>query len=87
MSPTFAGTYSPEFDRVTLEAGQDLAKNGNPVQSSQNFVGELTTPQFPWTAFTIVLVLLRYAGGRRRDPHAAGTRQTPVAAETRRRHR
>src|SRR4051812_45390721 len=26
MSPTWAGTYSPTFDRVTLEAGQDIAK-------------------------------------------------------------
>lgn len=57
MSPSFAGTYSPVFDRVTLEAGQDLAKTGNPVQSSKNFLGELTTPHFPWTPFTIVLVL------------------------------
>ena len=43
MSPTWAGTYSPTFDRVTLEAGQDIAKNGDPVQSSKNFVSELTT--------------------------------------------
>ncbi len=57
MSPSFAGTYSPVVDRVTLEAGQDLAKNGNPVQSSKNFVSELTTPHFPWTPFTIVVVL------------------------------
>ncbi|MBV9091781.1 MAG: hypothetical protein JO044_18045 [Mycobacteriaceae bacterium] len=57
LSPSFAGTYSPAFDRVTLEAGQDLAKTGNPVQSAHNFVGELTTPQFPWTALTIVLVI------------------------------
>lgn len=57
MSPSFAGTYSPVFDRVTLEAGQDLAKTGESVQSSKNFLGELTTPHFPWTPFTIVLVL------------------------------
>ena len=57
ISPSFAGTYSPTFDRVTLEAGQDVAKTGDPVQSSKNFVSELTTPHFPWTAFTIVLVL------------------------------
>lgn len=58
LSPTWAGTYSPNFDRVTLEAGQDLAKNGDPVQSSKNFVGELTTPHFPWTAFSIGLTVL-----------------------------
>lgn len=57
ISPFFAGTYSRHFDRVTLEAGQDVAKTGNPVLSAQNFVGELTTPHFPWTPFTIVLVL------------------------------
>ncbi len=57
ISPTWAGTYSPVFDRVTLEAGQDIAKTGNSVQSAQNFVGELTTPHFPWTALTIVLVI------------------------------
>jgi hypothetical protein len=42
---------------VTLEAGQDVAKDRNPVQSSQNFVSELTTQHFPWTSFTIVVVL------------------------------
>lgn len=57
ISPSFAGTYSTHFDRVTLEAGQDVAKTGNPVQSSKNFVSELTTQHFPWTPFTIVLVL------------------------------
>jgi hypothetical protein len=57
MSPSFAGTYSPTFNRVTLEAGEDMAKNGNPVQSSKNFVSELTTPHFPWTAFTVVVVV------------------------------
>jgi len=57
ISPSFAGTYSPVFDRVTLEAGQDVAKTGDPVQSSKNFVGELTTPHFPWTPFTIVVVV------------------------------
>jgi hypothetical protein len=58
MSPIWAGTYSTKFDRVTLEAGQDLAKNGDPVQSSKNFVSELTTPHFPWTAFSILLIVL-----------------------------
>lgn len=57
LSPSFAGTYSPVFDRVTLEAGQDLARTGDPVQSSKNFVSELTTTHFAWTPFTIVLVL------------------------------
>jgi hypothetical protein len=58
MSPTWAGTYSKDYDRVTLEAGQDVAKNGDPVVSAKNFVSELTTPHFPWTAFSVVLTLL-----------------------------
>jgi hypothetical protein len=58
LSPTFVGSYSPAFDRVTLEAGQDVARTGDPVQSSKNFVGELTTPHFPWTTFTVVLFLV-----------------------------
>jgi hypothetical protein len=57
ISPYFAGTYSGQFDRVTVEAGQDMAKTGDPVLSSQNFVNELATPEFPWTPLTIVLVL------------------------------
>jgi hypothetical protein len=57
ISPIWAGTYSPVYDRVTLEAGQDVAKTGDPVQSSKNFVSELTTQHFPWTPFTIVVVL------------------------------
>lgn len=56
VSPFYAGTFSPVYDRVTLEAGQDLAKTGDPVQSSKNFVAELQTPDFPWMPFTIVLV-------------------------------
>ena len=57
ISPSFAGTYSSTIDRVTLEAGQDVAKSsGNPVQASKAFVDQLTTPIFPWTAWTLVLV-------------------------------
>jgi hypothetical protein len=58
LSPSFAGSYSSTFDRSTLEAGQDIAKvSGTPVVASQNFVTELTTPHFPWTPFTLLLVL------------------------------
>ncbi|KUI27872.1 hypothetical protein AU196_17675 [Mycobacterium sp. IS-1742] len=57
LSPSYAGTYSSTLDRVTLEAGQDLAKTGDPVQSSKNFVDQVTTPDFPWTALTIALVI------------------------------
>lgn len=84
LSPGFAGTYSPEFDRVTLEAGEDQAKTGDPVLSSQQFVAELTTSHFPWTPFTIVLIfavalavvatrVLQKWGKRAADSRAAST--------------
>jgi hypothetical protein len=57
LSPTDSGTFSTTFDRMTLEAGQDVAEGRGPVQGSKNFVSELTTPHFPWTTFTIVVVL------------------------------
>jgi hypothetical protein len=56
LSPTFAGTYSATVDRFTLEAGQDVAKAGDPAQKASNFLGEITTDHFPWTLLTIVLV-------------------------------
>lgn len=58
ISPSYAGTYSAKYDRVTLEAGQDVAKTGNPVLSANNFVDELGREHFSWTALTIVLVVL-----------------------------
>ena len=58
LSPEFAGTYSTTYSRVLLEAGQDVAKSAHdPVQGAQNFVDQLKTPIFNWTAFTILLVL------------------------------
>jgi hypothetical protein len=57
LSPNFVGTYSTHFPRATLEIGEDNAKTGNPVVSAQNFLYQLNTPQFPWTAFTIVLLI------------------------------
>jgi len=57
LSPTESGTFSTTYDRMTLEAGQDVAEGRGPVQGSKNFVGELTTQHFPWTTFTIVVVL------------------------------
>jgi hypothetical protein len=85
VSPTWAGTYSTQFDRVTLESGQDYAKiPGNPVLASQNFVDELVKPHFDWTPFTIVLVVgvaiaavatrvlqVRARHGAPQEPHAA----------------
>jgi hypothetical protein len=57
LSPNYVGSYSTHFPRSTLEIGEDNAKTGNPVVSAQNFLHQLNTPQFPWTAFTIVLLL------------------------------
>ena len=59
VSPIWAGTYSTTYDRVTLEAGQDVAKTaGNPTQAAKNFVSQLETPLFPWTTLTIVLLVV-----------------------------
>src|SRR6201991_4227531 len=57
LSPSYVGTYSAHFPRVTLEAGEDIAKTGNPVVSAQHFLHELTPPEFPWTGLTIVLLI------------------------------
>lgn len=57
LSPSYVGSYSGQFHRAKLEAGEDAAKTGNPVVSAQNFVNELNTPDLPWTALTIVLLL------------------------------
>ena len=57
LSPGWAGSYSTSYDRVLLEAGQDVAKlTPSPVQGAQNFVDQMNTPDFPWMAFTMVLV-------------------------------
>ena len=61
MSPSYVGTYSTQLPRVTLEAGEDISKTGNPVQSAHNFVGELSAPEFPWTVLTIVLLIVVFA--------------------------
>jgi hypothetical protein len=57
LSPSYVGSYSGQFHRAKVEAGEDAAKTGNPVVSAQNFLTELTTPDLPWTALTIVLLL------------------------------
>ena len=57
LSPNFVGTYSTHFPRATLEIGEDNAKTGNTVVSAQNFLHQLETPQFPWTSFTIVVLI------------------------------
>ena len=57
LSPNFVGSYSTQFPRVTLEAGEDIAKTGNPVVSAQHFLNELSAPEFPWTGLTIFLLI------------------------------
>jgi hypothetical protein len=57
LSPNYVGSYSTHFPRATLEIGEDNAKTGNPVVSADNFLHQLNTPQFPWTVFTIVLLI------------------------------
>ncbi|WP_375483879.1 DUF6676 family protein [uncultured Mycobacterium sp.] len=74
LSPSHVGSYSTHFPRATLEIGEDNAKTGNPVQSAQNFLHELSTPQFPWTAFTILVVIGVCAG-------AVGTRILQLRAK------
>ncbi|OBH31825.1 hypothetical protein A5692_16445 [Mycobacterium sp. E342] len=57
LSTSYVGSYSTQFARVTLEAGEDHAKTGNPVVSAQHFLNELEAPEFPWTGLTIFLLL------------------------------
>lgn len=57
LSPSYVGSYSGQFDRAKLEAAEDHAKTGNPVVSAQSFVGDLNRTEFPWTAFTILLLI------------------------------
>jgi hypothetical protein len=57
LSPSYVGSYSGHFHRAKLEAGEDVAKTGDPVVSAQNFLDELNTPELPWTALTIVLLV------------------------------
>lgn len=57
LSPSYVGSYSTRFPRVTLEAGEDHSKTGNAVHSAQNFLHELNTPELPWTGLTIFLLI------------------------------
>lgn len=92
LSPNFVGSYSTHFPRSTLEIGEDNAKTGNPIVSAQNFLHQLNTPQFPWTPFTIVLliaVLAAVVGTRvlqaraKRSANPADDADTPTKASAR----
>jgi hypothetical protein len=74
LSPNYVGSYSTQFPRVTLEAGEDIAKTGNPVVSAQHFLNELKAPEFPWTGLTIFLLLAVLAA-------AVGTRFLQLRAK------
>lgn len=74
LSPSFVGSYSSHYPRSTLEIGEDNAKTGNPVVSAENFLHQLNTPQFPWTALTIVLLIFVLAA-------AVGTRMLQQRAK------
>lgn len=88
LSPSYVGSYSTHYPRVTLEAGEDHSKTGNAVHSAQNFLNELTTPEFPWTAFTIFVLIgvlaaavgARFRQLRSRQP-ATSSETATVAAE------
>lgn len=84
LSPNYVGTYSTHFPRSTLEIGEDYAKTGNTVLSAQNFLHELETPQFPWTPFTIVVligVLAAVVGTRFMQQRAKRSATPPVGAK------
>jgi hypothetical protein len=88
LSPSYVGSYSTQFPRVTLEAGEDIAKTGNPVVSAQHFLHELQSPEFPWTGLTIFLLIgvLAAAVGTRflqvRSKRAATPAAAPETAAT-----
>jgi hypothetical protein len=85
LSPNYVGSYSTHYPRVTLEAGEDISKTGNAVHSAQNFLGELNSPEFPWTALTIVLligVLAAAVGARFRQLRSNRSATSADAAET-----
>jgi len=88
LSPSYVGSYSTHFPRVTLEAGEDIAKTGNPMVSAQHFLNELNAPEFPWTGLTIVLLIgvLAAAVGTRflqsrgkRSATSASTTEAPLS--------
>jgi hypothetical protein len=85
LSPNFVGSYSTHFPRATLEIGEDHAKTGNTVDSAQNFLHQLETPQFPWTSFTIFVligVLAAVVGARvmrRRGERSATSTESATA--------
>ncbi|QKT11475.1 Rv1476 family membrane protein [Rhodococcus sp. W8901] len=58
LGPSAPGTYSDTVSRVVLEGAQDRTYTGNPVESANNFVDEITEPGTPWGLVTALLVLV-----------------------------
>ena len=54
LSPSYAGTYSPTFDRITLEVGPGCGQDRRPRAVVEEFVNQLSRPT---AAMTVVLVL------------------------------
>lgn len=89
LSPSYVGSYSTQFPRVTLEAGEDIAKTGNPVVSAQHFLHELNAPEFPWAGLTLFLLIGVFAAAvgtrllqsrSKRTATPAGGPETPASA-------
>lgn len=89
LSPSYVGTYSTQYPRVTLEAGEDHAKTGNAVVSAQHFLHELNDPEFPWTGLTIFLLIAvlaaavgtRFLQSHSRQPATSADKAEPESAE------
>ncbi|RVW04126.1 Rv1476 family membrane protein [Rhodococcus xishaensis] len=58
LSPSAPGTYSDSISRVVLEGAQDHTYTGNPVQSANNFLDDITEPHLSWGLITALLVLV-----------------------------
>ncbi|MCL2536034.1 MAG: hypothetical protein FWE39_17880 [Nocardiaceae bacterium] len=78
LSPSAPGTYSDTISRVVLEGAQDRTYTGNPVQSADNFLDEITEPHVSWGLITAVLILvvalvggLSYVAKARRGPSSS----------------
>ncbi|MBV8788724.1 MAG: hypothetical protein JOZ00_18815 [Mycobacterium sp.] len=82
LSPSYVGTYSTQFPRVTLEAGEDHAKTGNPVVSAQHFLHELDDGEFPWTGLTIFLLIAVLAAAVGTRLLQTRSRRSATLAET-----
>ena len=75
LSPSFAGTYSPTFDRVLLEAGEDLAKTRQSCAVGAEFRQSVEHADIPLDRADHWAHSCGIADGRG-DPNPAGPQQT-----------